>query len=152
MKLRKVNRNPDIRQDMLVVRGAKHHAPAIHDLLTRAVPQSANNPNIQGDDSIEISLKLDCIATIYPELNNAYDENAVAVSVQGHLVGYISRHKAKAVKGLIGDGVELNCTIFWNGDPDANFQFYTVQLFPPPAIDPAFRGYELVRNSSTSER
>ena len=125
MKLRKVTRNPDIRQDMLVVRGAKHHAPAIHDLLTRAVPQSANNPNIQGDDSIEISLKLDCIATIYPELNNAYDENAVAVSVQGYRVGYISRHKAKAViksglikfrkmgknKALGENGCELICNL-----------------------------------------
>jgi hypothetical protein len=136
---------------MLVVRGAKHHAPAIHNLLTRGVPQSANNPNIQADDSTEISLKLDCLAWIYPEQDNPFDEHAVAVSVQGHRVGYISRHKAKVVKGLIGTGIELNCTIFWNGDPDADFQFYTVQLFPPPAIDPGFRGYELVRNSITSE-
>jgi hypothetical protein len=78
---------------------------------------------------LEEALRYDGIAKLQPEADNQFDPNAVAVIVAGERVGYISKTKAPRVKRLIGNGIELQCTIFWNGNPNDDFQFYTVQLF-----------------------
>ena len=62
-------------------------------------------------------------------------------------VGHIARTKSKAIRDLInpycqrGKAIEFDCTIFWNGDPTAEFRFYTVQLFDlvPPENSKNFR-------------
>ena len=73
----------------------------------------------------------------------AADEFAVGVCVEflgkgqrEYLkVGHIASTKARNVRKLIdpfckkGIPIEYDCTIFWNGDPTAEFRFYTVQLF-----------------------
>ena len=73
----------------------------------------------------------------------AADQSAVGVCVEylgrgerEYLkVGHIARTKSEEIRDLIdpfcqkGFAIEYDCTIFWNGDPTAEFRFYTVQLF-----------------------
>ena len=45
----------------------------------------------------------DCIAALVPEPNNPHDPNAIAVQVEGRLVGYLSRADARAYRRLVDD-------------------------------------------------
>lgn len=45
----------------------------------------------------------DCVAALVPEPDNPHDPNAIAVQVQGHLVGYLSRAEARAYRRLVDD-------------------------------------------------
>jgi hypothetical protein len=63
-------------------------------------------------------------------INHEFDADAIQVMVEGKRVGFISRDKNTALKKVLHkSSPDLDCTIFWNGDPDADYQFYTVQLF-----------------------
>jgi len=96
----------------------------------------------------------DALASSHPDLLNRYfmvddkthahDPNAVGVHIlakdfperEEYLkVGHISKLRAERVRRIVepfakrGRAVEFGCTIFWNGDPEAEFKFYSVQLF-----------------------
>ena len=74
-------------------------------------------------------LSLDCKAVIAPVVSE-FDPNAVAVTVDGLLVGYISAEKAPEMRQVLqGESAEIDCTLFWNGDPERDYSFYAVQLF-----------------------
>ena len=91
--------------------------------------------NSVGDEALvvlEDSLTYRGLAQLVPEPENPHDSNAIAVIVNERRVGYIARTKAPRLRRLIGDGTTVSCTVFWNGDPDDDFQFYTVQLFSLP--------------------
>jgi hypothetical protein len=123
-----------IPQNLLVVRGARHHADEIRSLLVREVPRPTADPEATLADPriaavTETCLKWDCFAELRPEPTNAFDKNAIEVLVEGKRVGYIAKNHARKVKTYLREGLRLECTIFWNGDPDDGFQFYTVQLF-----------------------
>lgn len=131
----KANRKPiPIPQNLLVVRGARHHAEEIRLLLMREVPRPTADPeatliNQTLPTVTETCLKWDCFAELRPEPTNEFDPHAIAVIVDGMRVGYIAKNHARKVKTYIKDVMRLECTIFWNGDPEDGFQFYTVQLF-----------------------
>ena len=135
MVWRKPNRKPvPIPQNLLVVRGARHHAEAIRSLLLREVPRPTRDPEATFSNQtlptvMETCLKWDCFAELRPEPTNEFDPDAIAVIVDGKRVGYIAKNHARKVKTYIQDVMRLECTIFWNGDPEDGFQFYTVQLF-----------------------
>jgi hypothetical protein len=74
-------------------------------------------------------LKYECKARLVPEPDNPADPGAIAVMIEGNRVGYIARNYAPKIKAMVKPDMEFECTIFWNGDPDDGFQFYTVQLF-----------------------
>ncbi|CAB4715357.1 MAG: hypothetical protein F2780_03310 [Actinobacteria bacterium] len=121
-------RNRFIPQELLVVRGARYHQEAIKELLNFPVPQSTYNPN-PPSGSREPALWGDFKARLEP-INHEKDPNAIQVMVDGKRVGFIGRDRNQILKPLLeGSSTELDCTIFWNGDPDADYQFYTVQLF-----------------------
>ena len=103
-----------IPQSLLIVNGARHNAENIESLV---------KSRAQG------KLCLDCKAIIAPVVSE-FDQNAVAVTVDGLLVGYISAEKAPEMRQVLkGESAEIECTLFWNGDPDRDFSFYAVQLF-----------------------
>ncbi len=135
MMWQKANRKPiPIPQNLLVVRGARHHAEDIRSLLMREVPRPTADPEATLIDQslptvTETCLKWDCFAELRPEPTNEFDPHAIAVIVDGRRVGYIAKNHARKVKTYIKDVIRLECTIFWNGDPEDGFQFYTVQLF-----------------------
>ena len=117
-----------IPQSMLVVRGARYHKETIIELLTSEVPQAPYNPS-PPVGAQEAALWGDFTARLEP-INSEYDANAIQVMVNGKRVGYIGRELAKDLRPLLGEQTpEFDCTIFWNGDPQADYQFYTVQLF-----------------------
>lgn len=104
-----------IPQELLIVNGARHNAANI-ELLVKAKGQA--------------KLSLDCKAKIRPDLDNMFDPNAVEVLVDDLLVGYISAEKAQTMRAILrGEPAEVDCTLFWNGDPEQDFSFYAVQLF-----------------------
>ena len=131
----KLNRKPvPIPQNLLVVRGARHSAEEIRSLLVRGVPRPTADPEATLSNQTlptvtETCLKWDCFAELRPEPTNEFDPHAIAVIVDEKRVGYIAKNHARRVKTYIQDDLRLECTIFWNGDPDDGFQFYTVQLF-----------------------
>lgn len=107
--------NAHIPQEFLIVNGARHHAENIELLIQRL-----GNGN----------LIIDCTAQIQHEPENPKDKNAVAVLVENLRVGYISAEKSpEVVKMLGGQAAVLECTLFWNGDPEPDFSLYAVQLF-----------------------
>lgn len=121
-------RRDPIPQQLLVVRGARFHQDAIRQLLDSPVPQSAYNPS-PPTGATEHALWRDFKASLVP-IDHEFDADAIQVMVQGKRVGFISRDKNKELKKYLDRSrPDLDCTIFWNGDPDADYQFYTVQLF-----------------------
>ena len=124
-------RNEPIPQNLLVVRGARHHAENIRSLLIRDVPRppEITATDIKGAGVTETCLKWDCLATLRPEPTNQYDPHAIEVLVDNRRVGYIARNHAPRLKPYLREGLQLECTVFWNGDPEDGYQFYTVQLF-----------------------
>ena len=68
------------------------------------------------------------IATIKPEPENPADPNAVAVKVEGQLVGYIRKEYAQEVKSAIGEQYELACELIWDREP-SNVGLYNCFLF-----------------------
>jgi len=113
-----------------VARGARHYKDAIRQLLTGPLPQASEAKNDAPREYVELGLKKDFSAVLRPNPSNPYDSNAIEVRVHDNLVGHIARTKAAELRRYIGDGVEVDCTIFWNGDPEADYQFFTIQLFP----------------------
>ena len=104
-----------IPQELLIVNGARHHAENIQFLIKL---------NAKG------ALSYDCDAVLESEPDNKFDENAIAVLVDHRRVGYISAQTAPSLKRIIFDSYNiLRCTLLWNGDPDADYSLYTVQLF-----------------------
>lgn len=103
-----------IPQSLLIVNGARHNADNIESLVkSRGLGK----------------LSLDCKAVIAPVVSE-FDPNAVAVTVDGLLVGYISAEKAPEMRHVLqGESAEIDCTLFWNGDPERDYSFYAVQLF-----------------------
>lgn len=117
-----------IPQSLLVVRGARYHKEAIIELLDRPVPQSPYNPG-PPNEAREAALWGDFKARLEP-IDIEQDADAIQVMVNGKRVGYISRNLTKELKPFLSESTsEFDCTIFWNGDPHADYQFYTVQLF-----------------------
>jgi hypothetical protein len=107
--------NAHIPQEFLIVNGARHHADNIELLIQRLGKGN---------------LIIDCTAQIQHEPTNPKDQNAVAVLVENLRVGYISAEKSPTVlKMLDGQAAILECTLFWNGDPEPDFSLYAVQLF-----------------------
>lgn len=102
-------------QDLLIVNGARHNAANIEQLVrSKGLGK----------------LSVDCKAIIQADSDNAFDPNAVEVLVDGLLVGYISAEKAPQMRAVLqGEPAELDCTLFWNGDPERDYSFYAVQLF-----------------------
>lgn len=105
-----------IPQDLLIVNGARHHAENIEELVKS-----------KGRGKLSV----DCKAIIQPDPENPIDPvNAVKVVVDGIRVGYISAEKAPSMRAVLqGEPAELDCTLFWNGDPERDYSFYAVQLF-----------------------
>lgn len=104
-----------IPQDLLIVNGARHNATNIETLVKS-----------KGRGKLSV----DCKAVIQPDDDNNFDPNAVEVLVDGLLVGYISGEKAPQMRNVLrGEPAELDCTLFWNGDPERDYSFYAVQLF-----------------------
>lgn len=79
---------------------------------------------------VESSLVFHGWASLRHDPNNEYDPNAIEVVVMDRKVGYIARNKNHLVLPYLERGNPLlRCSVFWNGDPEADYQFYTVQLF-----------------------
>ena len=45
----------------------------------------------------------DCVAALVPQPENPHDSNAIAVQVDGRLMGYLSRTDARAYRRLVDD-------------------------------------------------
>lgn len=133
---------PQLDQRLLVVRGARYCSEAIQELLVGPPPQSLDAPDPMHFPSTSChqqNLSGDFIATLRPcgPDHEAFEHDpfAVEVVIGDSRVGYIQKRSAREVRRIIapyverGIPVELPCTVFWNGDEDADFQFYTVQLF-----------------------
>ncbi len=133
---------PVIDQRLLVVRGARYCSKAIQELLVGPTPQSPDAPDPKLYPALsrhQQNLSGDFIATLRPcgPDHEAYEHDpfAVEVLVGDSRVGYIQKRSAREVRRIIlpyyerGIPVELPCTVFWNGDENADFQFYSVQLF-----------------------
>lgn len=112
-------------------------------MLTGPPPQSADAPDNDERRNLDLvrqqNLRGDFTANLRlcgpDHVAYAFDKFAVEVLVNGLRVGYIQKRSAPEVRQIIepfvrrGIPIELPCTIFWNGDHNADFQFYTVQLF-----------------------
>jgi len=134
---------PLLDQSLLVVRGSRYCWRDIQSLLTGPPPQSADAPDNEERRRIDLirqqNLRGNFMATLRlcgPDHEAyEYDEFAIEVLVNELRVGYIQKRSAPALRRIIepfarrGIPIELPCTIFWNGDHDSDFQFYTVQLF-----------------------
>ena len=117
-----------IPNSLLVVRGARFHTEAIMELLSSPFLDSAYHVPV-AVGAHEAALWGDFKASLEP-INHEHDPDAIQVIVEGKRVGFISRNLTEALRPLLGERTsELDCTIFWNGDPHADYQFYTVQLF-----------------------
>lgn len=141
----RTGRLPEIDQRLLVVRGSRYCAKEIQELLIGPPPQSEDLPDAPssapgaGRFLNQQNLTADFTAILNPcgPDHEAYefDKNAIEVLVKGKRVGYIQKRSAPEVRRIIapyvarGVPVELPCTVFWNGDQDSDFRFYTVQLF-----------------------
>lgn len=56
---------------------------------------------LAGDHSTD-GADVECVAELRPEDNNRYDPKAVAVKIQGNLVGYLARDDARSFRRRLG--------------------------------------------------
>lgn len=78
--------------------------PTLNQFDFEVVGESNYQPalrKIAGDHGAE-SVAMDCIATLVPDDANAYDKSAVQVSVNGEVVGYLSRDDARSFRRRLG--------------------------------------------------
>jgi hypothetical protein len=79
--------------ELVRVVGTSHYQDALLELTGR-----------QGDEEIRV----DKIAIFAPEPDNPHDPNAIAVQIDGRLVGYLSRDENRRWLDVVG-GREVGC-------------------------------------------
>ena len=83
---------------------ATHHWPALGNFEFEVVGESNYQKAIaaaagsHGTQSADVQ----CLATLEPEDDNPYDPKAVAIRIQGTLVGYLSREDARSFRRRLG--------------------------------------------------
>jgi hypothetical protein len=102
---------------LLHVVGCHYYGQAIASIIEAHKSQSGNSPfHYVGT------------ATLQPEPENPADPNAVAVKVEGQLVGYIRKEFAQELKRAIGERYELACELIWDREP-SSLGLYNCLLF-----------------------
>jgi HIRAN domain len=60
------------------------------------------------------ALSFDCVAALVPEPTNPHDPNAIAVQIEGHLVGHLSRENAILYHPVVDAGIRLGIVLACN--------------------------------------
>jgi hypothetical protein len=99
--------------------------PSRRDAVLEVVGEASYQPALEalGGVRTEDGARVrEHVALLMPEPNNRYDENAIAVQITGHVVGYLSRENAIAyqpvVRWALGHGRYIACDALLTGGWD----------------------------------
>ena len=84
--------------------GERFRWPALGGFNFEVVGESHYKPTFKrlaGEHGSE-NAAADCVATLMPQDDNAYDKSAIQVSVDGEVVGYLSRDDARSFRRRLG--------------------------------------------------